>query len=149
MASLNFQLPDSIADKSLRCECLELAAKLAEACIDDLGTATREIVEMATAFEAFIKGTLGVIDEQPPEPNKADAPKSIRAWVSRDKRAGEVFDIFTIRPPVKEVYDDGTDEMFVSDEGGDMIASSVDMTMLSFDIAPGQIVEVEITIRKV
>ena len=148
MASLNFQLPDSIADKSLRCECLELAAKLAEACIDDLGTATREIVEMATAFEAFIKGTLGVIDEQPPEPNKADAPTSIRAWVARDGSERQGVEIYVVRPPVIQDRDDGTEE-FVCDQGGEMFASCVDMDLLGLYLHRGEVVEVEITIRKV
>ncbi len=150
MASLNFQLPDSIADKSFRWKCLELACKWAEPDINDMEMSTREVVKAAAAFEAFVKG--GASDEQPPEPKKADAPKPIRAWVSRDKHPQHHLtfaSIFANRAPVKEVRSDGAETYFANGHGV-KVASQVRIPdLMGFDVAPGEVVEVEITIRKV
>lgn len=150
MASLNFQLPNIPIEQLRRDACLAAALKWAEPDIYDLETSTREIVKAAAAFEAFVSGTLGVIDEQPPEPKQADAPKAIRAWVARDKHWREAFqttDVFVHHPPAKEVHAEA--EVFVANEGGQRIATNVDPDFLGISIAPGEVVEVEITIRKV
>ncbi len=151
MASIDFQLPNIPFDQLRRHACLEMALKWAEPDIHDLETSTRDIVKAAEAFERFVGGTLGVIDEQPPEPIKADAPKTIRVWVSRDKNRRESrrwISVFKYFPPVKE-EDDNESVTFVAGDGGDCLITELDPANLGFDLAPGDVVEAEITIRKI
>ena len=150
MASIDFQLPNIPIDQLRRHACLELACKWFSPDPSDTEVASSEIVKAAAVFAAFVKGSGEDAIEQPPKPTKAGAPKPIRAWVSRDKRDTEGFDIFVVRPPLKEVRGDGS-EMFVSDDGGDMLASGIDMDFLDFYLDRGEVVEVEveITIRKI
>lgn len=149
MASQEFQQAKL---NDMRFLCLKLACQWTQPDINDLETSTREIVRAADAFERFVTGTLGVIEEQSPEPKKDDAPRSIRVWVSRDKHPQHHLtfaSIFANRPPVKEVRIDGAETFFANGHGV-KVASQVRIPdLLGFDVDPGEVVEVEITIRKI
>ena len=150
MASINYQSPNIPIEQLRRDACLAAALKWAEPDIYDLEMSTREVVKAAAAFEAFVKG--GASDEQQPEPKKADAPKAIRAWVARDKHPQHHLtfaSIFANRAPVKEVRSDGAETYFANGHGV-KVASQVRIPdLMGFDVAPGEVVEVEIAIHKV
>ncbi len=163
---IEVELPKIPLDQSRRHACLELALKWTESDVEERDH--DDIVKAAEAFERFIVGPLFVlpesyvcnrwppgvapgavppVDEQPQEPAKAGVAKKIRAWISRDNDRLQMASIFATRSPVKEVRSDGS-ETFVSDSGDDTIAADVDLDLLGIVLFPGEVREVEITIRR-